>query len=232
MKSELPKVLVPVGGRPMIEYVLDALEAGGIDRVIVVVGYRAEDVRATLAGRERVEFALQEEQLGTGHAVMACRDQLDGHDGPVFVVTGDSPMTQSDSVAALLAEFERTQAACILGTTHKLNPFGLGRVVRDQEGDFVGIVEEKDASEQQRRITEVNMSYYVFNCRDLMDVLDSLRRNNAQGEYYITDAPGLMKAAGKQVRALDVLKPCEAMGVNTVDDLAAVEEAMRQMQQP
>lgn len=229
MNSELPKVLVPVCGRPMIEYVLDALDAGGIDRVIVVVGYRAEDVRATLAGRSRIEFALQEEQLGTGHAVMACRDQLQRHDGPVLVVTGDSPMTQSDSVAALLAEFDKTPTACILGTAHKDDPFGLGRIVRDQRGDFVGIVEEKDATEQERRITEVNMSYYVFNCRDLIDVLDSLGSNNAQGEYYITDAPGLMKTAGKHVQALDLLKPCEALGVNTVDDLATVEEAMRQM---
>ena len=226
MKSELPKVLVEVCGRPMIQYVLDALADGGIQRTIAVVGYRAELVRSALDGRHRLEFALQTEQLGTGHAVMACRELLAGHEGPVLVVAGDSPMMQSDSVAALLAEFDRRPAACILGTAHKKNPAGLGRIVRDAEGNFRAIVEEKDATGQQRRITEVNMSYYVYNCRDLLRALDHIRPDNVQGEYYITDCPGLLVARGKEVRALDVLQPCEALGINTLEELDIVEEAM------
>ena len=223
MKSDLPKVLLPICGRPMIEYVLDALSRGGVRRVIAVVGYRAELVRAAVDDRPGVEFALQTEQLGTGHAVMACRDLLGNCDGPVFVVTGDSPLMQADSVAALLADYQRRPAACVLGTAYKDEPNGLGRILRDAKGNFVGIIEERDATPEELQITEVNMSYYVFNCGDLLGALDQIRPDNQQGEYYITDVPGLLVAEGKEVRALPVLKPCEALGINTFEELAAVE---------
>jgi len=234
MKSELPKVLIPVCGRPMIHYVLDALEAAGIDQSIVVIGYGADLVRSELASREaqgtnRLTFALQEEQLGTGHAVMVCRDQLADHDGPVLIVAGDSPMMQPESIVALLAEFDRTRPACLLGTSTKADPGGLGRVVRDAKGNFTGIVEEKDATAEQRRITEVNLSCYVFNCRDLLAALAELKADNAQREYYITDCPGLLLRQGKQVRALNVLKPCEALSINNMAELATVEQALRQL---
>jgi bifunctional UDP-N-acetylglucosamine pyrophosphorylase / glucosamine-1-phosphate N-acetyltransferase len=226
MKSDLPKVLVKVCGRPMVEYVLDALDRCKIRRIIAVVGYRAELVRQALAGRKGIEFALQAEQLGTGHAVMACRDLLDGHDGAVLVVAGDSPMIQSESVSKLLAEFDRGGYACVMGTAHKADPSGLGRIERDGDGRFLGIVEEKDATAQQRRITEVNMSCYVFNCRDLLPALDHLRADNSQGEYYITDVPGVLLEQGKAVEALPVLQPCESLSINTAAELAAVEAAM------
>lgn len=228
MKSELPKVLVPALGRPIIDYVLDALEASGIDHTVVVVGYRADDVKAALASRKNVSFVLQEEQRGTGHAVMCAREALAGHNGPVLVVTGDSPMLQPSSVRALFDEFERRPTACLMGTAHKENPFGLGRVVRDANGDFLRIVEEKDASEAERRLTEVNMSTYLFDAQDLLHALGKLQPNNKQGEYYITDGPGILKDEGKWVAALAVLKPVEALSINTVDDLAAVEAALRE----
>ena len=226
MKSELPKVLMPVCGRPMIDYVLDALIAGGTDRIIVVVGYRSEDVKAALAQRGEIEFACQADQLGTGHAVMMCREFLTDHEGPVMVMAGDSPMTQSATVARLLDEYDGPRTSCILGTIQSENPTGLGRIIRDEDGEFQAIVEEKDATQEQRRISEVNMSYYVFHCSDLLEALGSLRHDNAQGEYYVTDVPGLLKAAGKSVRALPVLQACEAMGVNTLEDLAVVEKTM------
>ena len=228
MKSELPKVLVPVCGRPMIDYVLDVLAAAGIDQTIVVVGYRADLVRSTLASRPKVVFALQAEQHGTGHAVMCAREFLAGHDGPVLVVAGDSPMMQSESIRTLLAEFDRSRPACILGTGSKEDPHGLGRIVRDSAGKFTGIVEEKDATSEQKQIREVNLSCYVFNCRDLLTALDQIRADNAQGEYYLTDCPGVLLAAGKDVRALNVLKPGEALSINNMEELAAVEAAMRQ----
>ena len=102
----------------------------------------------------------------------------------------------------------------------------MGRVVRDGDGNFLAVVEEKDATDDQRRLTEVNMSYYVFNRGDLFEALDQIRPNNAQGEYYLTDCPGVLKGAGKAVRALDVLQPCEALSINTVEELAVVEAAM------
>ncbi|MBN2293394.1 MAG: NTP transferase domain-containing protein [Pirellulales bacterium] len=232
MESDLPKVLVEVCGRPMIDYVLDAIEEAGVERTIVVVGYKAEDVRGALADREGIEFALQEEQLGTGHAVMCCRDLLLDHntaniDNAVLVLAGDSPMMESKSLEALLDEYEKSPTACIIGTTHKEDPTGLGRIIRDGDGKFIGIVEEKDATDEQRRITEVNMSYYVFRCGDLLSALGQLKTDNAQGEYYITDCPGVFLDEGKEVRALAVLKPNEAMGINNLAELAVVEKAMQ-----
>jgi bifunctional UDP-N-acetylglucosamine pyrophosphorylase / glucosamine-1-phosphate N-acetyltransferase len=227
MKSDLPKVLVKVCGRPMIDYVLDALFTGGVDRAIVVVGYQAPLVRAALNHREAIVFATQSQQLGTGHAVMACQDWLAEHEGPVLVVTGDAPLMQASSVAAMFAEFERRPAACIIGTGYKENPAGLGRILRDSRGNFQGIVEHRDATPEQLRITEVNMSYYVFQCGDLLKALEHIRPNNRQGEYYITDAPGVLVSQGKEVRAVPVLKPCESLGINTLDELAIAEQELQ-----
>ncbi len=229
MKSELPKVLVPICGRPMIDYALDALAAAGVERTIVVIGYRADLVRQALAGRRNVEFALQAEQRGTGHAVMCARDHFANYLGPVLVVAGDSPMMQSESIRKLLAEFAHARPACILGTATKADPSGLGRIVRDGNGKFVGIVEEKDATSEQKRIQEVNLSCYVFNGPDLLESLDRIRSDNAQGEYYVTDCPSVLLAAGRDVRALPILQPCEALSINNMEELAVVEAAMREM---
>lgn len=229
MKSELPKVLFEVCGRPIIEYVLDVLREAGIRRVIVVVGYRADDVRRRLAGRQQVEFVEQTEQLGTGHAVMMCREAIRGHDGPVIVLAGDSPLTQASSLRQLLDEYQVARPACILGTLHKEDPAGLGRIVRDARGEFLGIVEQKDTTEEQRRITEVNMSTYLFDCRELLHALARIDNRNRQGEFYLTDCPGVLKREGKDVRALAVLQPCEALSINTVDELQAVESEMQRL---
>ena len=227
MKTDLPKVLCPVLGRPMIEYVLDALAAAGVERVIAVIGYRADDVRQALAARKNLEFVLQTERLGTGHAVKMARESLQGETGPVVIVAGDSPMLQSTSLQKLLSHFEREQPACLLGTLHKENPHGLGRVVRDGRGEFQKIVEEKDATDEQRRITEVNMSTYVFQAPELLHALGLLKNENRQGEYYLTDCPAILLNEGKRVEALPVLAPCEALSINTPEELSAVEQALR-----
>ena len=228
MQSDLPKVLFPVCGRPMVQFVLDALEGAGVERTLVVVGHQAELVQVELAGRQ-VEFVEQTERLGTGHAVKMCRDKLVGHDGPVLIVAGDSPLMQRESVEQLLAEFDGARPACILGTLHKDNPAGLGRIVRDAAGRFEGIVEEKDATDLQRQITEVNMSTYVFDGRELIHALDLLRNDNQQREYYLTDCPGSLRREGKDVRALPVLKPCESLSINTLDELKLVDTEMRRL---
>jgi UDP-N-acetylglucosamine diphosphorylase/glucosamine-1-phosphate N-acetyltransferase len=228
MKSDLPKVLVPVAERPMIHYVLDALTAAGVRDVIVVVGYRADLVQTELASRSGLTFVEQTEQLGTGHAVMVCREQLEKRSGrAVFVLAGDSPMMQASSLAALSDEFWRRRPACLIGTAHKANPQGLGRVVRDAKGDFDRIVEEKDATPEERAITEVNLSCYLFECGSLLDALDRLQNQNAQREFYITDAPGILKARGDAVVALDILQPVESLSINTPEELSAVEQALK-----
>jgi bifunctional UDP-N-acetylglucosamine pyrophosphorylase/glucosamine-1-phosphate N-acetyltransferase/UDP-N-acetylglucosamine pyrophosphorylase len=186
-------------------------------------------VEAELANDPGVKFAYQTEQLGTGHAVIMCRELISGHDGPVVVVAGDSPMMQSSSIKALLDEFQASNPACILGTLIHEEPAGLGRIVRDADGKFVGIVEHKDATEEQRQIAEVNMSTYVFDCQKMLGALDSLTDDNQQKEYYITDLPGILLGNGEDVRALPVLKPIEALSVNTVEHLAEVERVMKEM---
>ena len=229
MQSELPKVLCEVMGRPMIHFVLDALEASGFKKKIVVVGYKQKLVREALVDRDGVEFAIQEEQLGTGHAVMVCRENLASQDGPVLIVAGDSPMIQVSSLKTLLEHFGETKPSCLLGTLKKENPHGLGRIVRDQNGEFLGIVEEKDATDEQRAITEVNMSTYIFDNQEMLGVLSELKNQNSQGEYYITDCPALLREHGKKVEALPVLKPCESLSINTVDELAIVDAEMRRL---
>jgi UDP-N-acetylglucosamine diphosphorylase/glucosamine-1-phosphate N-acetyltransferase len=229
MGSDLPKVLLPVCGRPMLRYVVNAVRAAGVEQMVVVVGHRGELVRQELAGEAGVTFAEQTEQLGTGHAVMMCRSALENHDGPVLILAGDSPMVQVSSLRGVLDAFHADQPACLLGTATKADPTGLGRVVRDAAGNFQGIVEEKDATPAERAVTEVNMSTYVFQAEDLVWALDRLTANNAQGEYYLTDCPGVLKQAGKRVMAANVLQPCEALSINTPVELAAVEVEMEKL---
>lgn len=231
MKSDLPKVLFPVCGKPMIEYVLDALIKAGIDEILVVVGFKSDLVRSALNHYSNIRFVEQKVQQGTGHAIMVCRDELKKETGPIFVIAGDSPMIQYETVQKLFMEFESKSApfspSCLLGTIHKDDPFGMGRIVRDDHGNFQGIVEEKDATESQKAIREINMSYYIFDCTEMLDSLDDLKTDNAQKEYYITDIPRIMLEKGKKVFALPILKEIECLGVNTTDDLEIVERAMR-----
>jgi UDP-N-acetylglucosamine diphosphorylase/glucosamine-1-phosphate N-acetyltransferase len=229
MASELPKVLVTVCGRPMIGYVIDAVRAAGIDHILVVVGYRSDMVRQELAGESGVQFVEQTEQLGTGHAAMMCRRQLAKHNGPVLILAGDSPLVQSSSLRKLLAKFAEDQPACLIGTAHKPNPAGLGRVVRGTDGRFQAIVEDRDATPDQRVITEVNLSTYVFRPDALLSALERLTADNAQGEYYLTDCPGVLKAAGERVEALPALQPCETLSINNLEELAAVETEMNKI---
>lgn len=229
MKSDLPKVLCQADGRPLIEYVFDSLRKAGVEKLLAVVGYKADDVKSALSSYDNVDFALQSEQLGTGHAVMMCREQISEHNGPVVVVAGDSPMLQASSIEKLLETYKSSEPACILGSLIHDNPTGLGRIVRDENDDFVGIVEEKDATDEQRAINEVNMSTYVFDCQKMLGALDKITADNKQQEYYITDIPGILLKESEDVRALPVLQPIEALSVNTVEHLAMVEAEMRKI---
>ena len=229
MESDLPKVLVPALGRPLVEYVLETLEEAGVHEVIVVVGYQADKVREALSNRPNLTFVEQAEQLGTGHAVQVCKSQLEDHDGAVMVLTGDSPLTQASSLRALLDVYESESPACVMGTLIIKDPTGLGRIVRDASGEFEAIVEHKDATAEQLAVCEVNMSTYVFDCKALLPTLDQLKSNNAQSEYYITDCPGIMKSSGQLVKALPVLKPCEALSINNLADLSAAEKEMERL---
>jgi bifunctional UDP-N-acetylglucosamine pyrophosphorylase/glucosamine-1-phosphate N-acetyltransferase/UDP-N-acetylglucosamine pyrophosphorylase len=179
-----------------------------------------------------VEFVEQTERLGTGHAVKMCLPAMAEHQGSVVVLAGDSPLVQVSSLESLFNEFDRNRPACLLGTLHKENPAGLGRIVRSNDGRFEGIVEEKDATPLQREITEVNMSTYVFEAGELRHALQQLRNENRQKEYYLTDCPGILLREGKDVRALPVLKACESFSINTPDELQIVEAEMQKLGYP
>ena len=226
MKSDTPKVLHEILGKPMIEYVLAAVYAAGINKVVVVVGYQAERVQEALSAHEGLEFATQTELLGTGHAVMSCRKQLVSHEGPVLVLAGDTPLLQAASLKGLLQESSQNQAAAVIGSAETENNFGLGRIVRDANGNFERIVEQKDATEAEQQITEINTGCYAFDSQELLCSLDQLRPENAQAEYYLTDCPAIMKQAGKTVLATCLFDIQEAMGVNTQEQLAQVAETL------
>jgi len=228
MKSALPKVLHEVCGRPMIEYVLDAARAAGVTRIVAVVGHRAELVRAQLSQHKDVEFALQSEQRGTGHAVMMCRDQLASHRGSVLVLAGDTPLLRSESLAALLKTQIDTKAAAVIGTTETEANHGLGRIVRDAAGQFERIVEERDATDEQRQIREINTGCYAFDSQALLGALDRIRPDNNQAEYYLTDCPLVLKRDGRTVSAANVFTTEEALGVNTRAQLAEVTSTLRE----
>ena len=201
MKSDLPKVMHPACGRPMVEHVMDAARSAGAKRMVVVVGYKSDLVRDSLAHHRDVEFAMQTEQKGTGHAVQMCWDALAAHDGPVLVLAGDTPLLRGESLSALLAELRDRRAACVIGTAITENNFGLGRIVRSSSGDFLRIVEQKDTTPEEAAIHEINTGCYAFDSHLLFQALTQIRPNNSQGEYYLTDVPAILKAEGHRVIA-------------------------------
>ncbi len=227
MQSETPKVLHQACGRSMIEYVLDAAREAGAKRIIIVVGHKADAVEAALKHHPDVSFALQAEQNGTGHAVMMCRDALAGHDGPVLVLTGDTPLLRGSSLAALLDEQQQHHAACVVGTAETDQNEGLGRIVRDENGQFLRITEHKDCSPEELQITEINTGCFAYDREALFEALNQIRPNNNQGEYYLTDCAEILRTAGRTVIAARKLDITEAMGVNTQEQLAEIERVMQ-----
>lgn len=224
MKSETPKVLHPVCGKMMIDYVLDATRAAGAKQIVVVVGHKADMVRNALSEHSDVVFAEQTEQNGTGHAVMMCESELTGHDGSVLILAGDTPLLQGSSLKALLDHQQETSAASVIGTADTVNNDGLGRVVRDTDGNFVCIREQKDASPDELEITEINTGCYAFSTPLLLESLRKLKPDNAQAEYYLTDCPKILMDDGHQVSASCSLTIQEAIGVNNRIQLAEVRE--------
>ena len=220
MKSKRAKVLHEVCGRPMIHYVVDAARGAGAKTIIIVIGYAADQVRQYFHGALDILFATQTEQLGTGHAVKVCRPLLTEYEGPSMVLVGDEPLLRPQPLADLLDRQRVDQAACLLGTAVMEDPMGFGRILRDSAGRFLRIVEERDCTPEERAIKEVNPSCYVFKLPELWDALDQINTGNAQGEYYLTDAPEHLMTMGKKVVALNVLQADDVLGINTRQHLA------------
>ncbi|MFI4852250.1 MAG: NTP transferase domain-containing protein [Gimesia chilikensis] len=228
MKSELPKVLHPILGRTMIDYVLDAARSAGCEKIVVIVGHKAEEVKAALSHHPDVEFALQADQKGTGHAVMMSADNLAEHDGPVLVLAGDTPLLKGSSLSRLLEVQQQQNAACVVGTAITEANEGLGRIVRDTNGSFLRIVEQKDATPEEAAIVEINTGCFAFDGRQLFKALNQVRPNNNQAEYYLTDCAEILLKDGETVLAETAFNIQEALGVNTQEQLAEVADILQQ----
>ena len=227
MKSARAKVLHPALGVPMLEHVVRALTAAGADPVTVVVGHQADAVEAAFSGRG-LQFVRQEPPKGTGHAVQVARERFAAHPGrTLLVVNGDLPLLRTETLAAMMAAHGKGGTAATLLTVDLDEPGAYGRVLRDADGGVRAIVEAKDASADEASVREINAGLYAFEVEPLLGVLDHLRPQNAQGEYYLTDVIALLRAAGKKVAAFKATDPGEALGVNTIAELTETSRLLR-----
>ncbi len=234
MKSDLAKVLHRLGGRPLIAYALRAAVQIDPQKIMIVVGHGAVEVEAAareaLAGTDfadRLEFVVQADQRGTGHAVMSAREALKDANGAVVILYGDAPSIRAETLRSLIEAHSSSGHAATLLTTKLDQPFGYGRIIRDEEGRFQRIVEEKDCTPAERALTEVNPGLYCFEIEPLLGILDRLTTRNAQGEYYLTDVPELLKLNARSVSTVLHADSEELLGINTRAELASTWKRMR-----
>lgn len=226
MKSDLPKVMHKVAGITMLEHVFRSVLAIKPEKNVTVIGHKADLVREVLEGQS--EFVLQTEQLGTGHAVMMAEEQLANLDGQTLVIAGDTPLITGDSLVNLIEHHVKHKNVATILTAEADNPFGYGRIIRDKHGDVTKIVEQKDATDFEQLVKEINTGTYVFDNKRLFEALKNITTDNAQGEYYLTDVISIFKEAGEKVGAYKLRDFDESLGVNDRVALATAERIMRQ----
>ena len=224
MRSDLPKVMFPIGGRPSLAHPLEAAKTLNPDRIVVVVGHGADLVKEAFSG-SGAEFVLQEKQLGTGHAVLVTRAVLSGFEGALLVLYGDGPLITPATLDRLLALHREEANDATLLTCERPDPTDYGRVVRDSRGLFVGIVEERDCDEATRRTKEVYSGIAVYEAPAVFESLEKVGNDNAQKEYYLTDLPGLLMAEGRKIGTVLHEDPEEIEGFNSLDQYEAVRRA-------
>lgn len=224
MKSEKSKVVFKVSGKEMVNRVIDEAKKAGVDDVCVVVGHKAEMVMEAVGSA--AQFVTQAEQKGTGHAVMQAKDFIAKSDN-VMILAGDTPLITAQTLKSAIDTHVNEENTCTVLTAVIDNPFGYGRIIRDDKGDVAKIVEQKDASEEEKAVCEINSGMYCFNSPELLKALDMLTNDNAQGEYYLTDTLAIMKAANLKVGAFVVDDAAEISGVNDRVQLAEAEKVMK-----
>lgn len=225
MKSKLYKVLHPVCGKPMVEHVIDNISKLNVNRIVTIVGHGAEKVKEHLGNKS--EYALQEEQLGTAHAVMQAESILGAYEGTTFVVCGDTPLIRTETFENLYKHHLKTNAKATILTAIADDPTGYGRIIRDTDGKVSQIVEQKDASEEQQKVKEINTGTYCFDNKALFEALKLVNNENAQGEYYLTDVIEILQKQGETVSAFVCEDFEETLGVNDRVALSQAEEIMR-----
>ena len=219
MESDIPKVLHRIRGRPMISILIDTLARLNFARLIVVIGYKGEMVKDELS-EHPVSFVWQHEQLGTAHAVQMARDVLGDFTGTTLVALGDVPFLSARSIELLFEVHEETNAAATCLSAIVGNPAGYGRIIREGTSSIMkDIVEDKDASEQVRRIREINTGTFCFDTKRLFAALEKVDNKNKQGEYYLTDTIKIMRNNGLRVAVVTAENPDEVLGVNSIEQL-------------
>lgn len=224
MKSEKSKVVFRVSGKEMVNRVIDEACKAGVDKACVVVGHKAEMVMEAVG--DRASFVTQSEQLGTGHAVMQAREFIAENEN-VMILAGDTPLITADTLKKAMEAHAENKNACTVLTARLDNPFGYGRIIRDEAGNVARIVEQKDANDEEKAVCEINSGMYCFDSAMLLKALDMLTNNNAQGEYYLTDTLEIIKQADGKVGAFTVPDAVEISGVNDRLQLAEAEKVMR-----
>lgn len=225
MKSSTPKVAHAIMNKPLVRWVIDAAKGAGVDSVVSVVGHGRDIVEPLVSDTTVV---VQEEQLGTAHAVRIAQSAFDTKEGSLVVLTGDSPLITSETICSLIETQQSEKAAVAVLTMKQDNPFGYGRIIRDDSGCVCGIVEQKDCTEEQASITECNSGFYCFDQAVLFDVLEEVSTNNAQSEYYLTDVLAIAYKRGMKVIGIEADDPSECLGVNSRSQLAEATAVLQQ----
>lgn len=223
MKSDLPKVLHKIAGKPLIRHLLDTLSVIGLDKIVIVIGHKGEMVVDDLKGY-KVDFVWQKEQLGTGHAVQMTEGILGDFGGTILVAAGDVPFLSFESIKGLISHHIQSGAAATCLSAEFSNPKGYGRIMRQEGTDSLSdIIEEKDADEEIRKTREINSGTFCFNGKELFGALRQVGNHNAQKEFYLTDTIRILRNAGKECRVWKAPDSLEVAGVNSAEELAMLE---------
>jgi len=222
MKSDLAKVLHKINGRPMVHYVIDIAQKINSQKIVLIVGHQKDRVMSECK-QYNVDFAIQDQQLGTGHAVMMSEHFFDNYDGNLLILSGDVPLLTAGTLEKLIDTHQKSHAIASLLTAHLDNPTGYGRVIRSKEGIVKSIVEEKDATVEQKHINEINVGIYIFNSKLLFESLKLIKNDNAQGEYYLPDVVKLYVEKREKVVAQIADNFEETKGINNIEQLKEAE---------
>ncbi len=223
MKSDMPKVLVPMAGKAMLSHVLDAAAPLGAERTLVIVGHKADDVRAHLADNHTGSESVFAEPLGTGYAVRECGPSLKGFEGMALILTGDCPLITTELLEGLVAKHKSEEHVISFISTIAEDPTGLGRVIRDESGHVQRVVEHKDASAKELQVKEINTGLYLVNCPELFELLADVNNDNAQGEYYLPDIMALALERGMKIGTFTCSNGLGLLGVNSPEQLESAE---------
>ena len=224
MNSDLPKVLHKLQGKALIDYVIDESELLDPKEIILVVGFKKEQVIKHTKNRIHLKYATQVEQLGTGHAVLQTKELLKNKKGHILILYGDVPNIKASTLMPIVDDHISNNRDLTLITAEIDDPSGYGRIIRDENGNLLKIIEEKDCSDNEKKIKEWNPGIYIFKIKEVFRILNSIKTNNASKEYYLTDAIGLAQQSNMQIKAIKIANSGEVIGINTTDQLKELED--------